>query len=410
VAVNDVKKEWFEMRDVRRRTLQSAVWIPLRAIQYIENVGNYGTLGFKEEFFGAGCVAVPLAAKGQAGKLGWTSALATGSERRLGGGSLEVYVAQALSELTFEGLPNEGLKLDDDCIICPVTKEVLDAIEGFRQRIGDTNIQSIAGAGAVNFLVQTSPTPLDDEQCRRLLLRTIVLSQQFLLSLWLVKDNSANTGEAHLALVDGPRLVATYGQHAGGLNFTADCDRVSTPFTKEEVNEAVAFYRQLEGIIPTVEWKSAEPRTSGLIIKSRFLRALYFAQAARASADIGVKIAFYCICFESLFSTDRDALSHRIAERAAVFIETAVDRRTIYQDIKTLYGIRSTVVHGDPLNKERLAEFREIAKKADGRIRRTFQQILADPTLLELFTTKNSAAIESHFLDRLFPPDPPAAD
>ena len=62
---------WFEMKDVRRRKLATSVWIPLRAVHRLEKTGSYGYEGFKEEFYGAGTLAIPVEKKAQAKKLGW---------------------------------------------------------------------------------------------------------------------------------------------------------------------------------------------------------------------------------------------------------------------------------------------------------------------------------------------------
>lgn len=60
------------MRPVRRRQLGSAVWIPLRASTVLNKEGEYGYVGFKEEYFGAGSLAVSQADRDQAAELGWT--------------------------------------------------------------------------------------------------------------------------------------------------------------------------------------------------------------------------------------------------------------------------------------------------------------------------------------------------
>ncbi|MCX5844729.1 MAG: hypothetical protein NT022_13475 [Deltaproteobacteria bacterium] len=65
------KQDWFEMADIRRRKLNSSVWIPLRAIQDLEKKGQYGYLGYRKEFFGLGTVAVPIDQKDAVSKLGW---------------------------------------------------------------------------------------------------------------------------------------------------------------------------------------------------------------------------------------------------------------------------------------------------------------------------------------------------
>lgn len=61
---------WFEMIEARRRKLDLSVWIPLRAAKR-DRIGEFGQLGMREEFFGAGSVAVPVAAKEVVETLGW---------------------------------------------------------------------------------------------------------------------------------------------------------------------------------------------------------------------------------------------------------------------------------------------------------------------------------------------------
>ena len=63
-------QEWFEMEDIRRRKLDTGVWIPLRAFLEDE-VGEYGHVGYKSEVFAVGSVAVPVGKIVEAEKLGW---------------------------------------------------------------------------------------------------------------------------------------------------------------------------------------------------------------------------------------------------------------------------------------------------------------------------------------------------
>lgn len=62
---------WFEMARIRRRRLDTAVWIPLRASHVVSETGEYGYVGHQSEFFGVGSIAVPCSQKGSAEKLGW---------------------------------------------------------------------------------------------------------------------------------------------------------------------------------------------------------------------------------------------------------------------------------------------------------------------------------------------------
>jgi hypothetical protein len=62
---------WFELHDERRRKLEGSVWIPLRAINTIEEMGVIGHLGYKSEFYGVGTLAILTSKKLLAEKLGW---------------------------------------------------------------------------------------------------------------------------------------------------------------------------------------------------------------------------------------------------------------------------------------------------------------------------------------------------
>ncbi len=62
------------MSEIRRRKFDRAAWIPLRASVKSDNGIENGTLGFEEEFFGLGSVAIPVEHKEAAEGLGWNDA------------------------------------------------------------------------------------------------------------------------------------------------------------------------------------------------------------------------------------------------------------------------------------------------------------------------------------------------
>lgn len=66
-----MNQDWFEMQDIRRRNFSKSVWIPLRAVLIKERAGRYGYIGYKEDFFGSGSIAVPIIHLDAAKKLGW---------------------------------------------------------------------------------------------------------------------------------------------------------------------------------------------------------------------------------------------------------------------------------------------------------------------------------------------------
>ncbi len=67
-----MNQDWFEMQQVRQRKFDTTVWIPLRASRSTSS-GESGRLGYKDEFFGAASIAVPVNQKTQAETLDWST-------------------------------------------------------------------------------------------------------------------------------------------------------------------------------------------------------------------------------------------------------------------------------------------------------------------------------------------------
>ncbi|EOI3502833.1 hypothetical protein ACMSZU_001432 [Cronobacter dublinensis] len=67
-----MNKEWFELKDARRKNWNKSVWITLRAINTICEKGKIGHLGYESEFFGLGSAAFPLEQIDKVKKLGWS--------------------------------------------------------------------------------------------------------------------------------------------------------------------------------------------------------------------------------------------------------------------------------------------------------------------------------------------------
>ena len=64
-------QEWFEMKDIRRRNLAAATWIPLRAARAVERVGKFGFVGFREDWLGTRTLAVSAENRSDAFTLNW---------------------------------------------------------------------------------------------------------------------------------------------------------------------------------------------------------------------------------------------------------------------------------------------------------------------------------------------------
>lgn len=65
-------QSWFEMRDIRKRSLSTAVWIPLTASYALLRRGeSHREVGYQEEYFACESLAVPLARQTDAERLEW---------------------------------------------------------------------------------------------------------------------------------------------------------------------------------------------------------------------------------------------------------------------------------------------------------------------------------------------------
>jgi hypothetical protein len=66
-----MEANWLEMKQIRKRRIADAVWVPLHAVETIRTEGQYGYPGYLDEFFGLGSVAVSLTARDAAKTLSW---------------------------------------------------------------------------------------------------------------------------------------------------------------------------------------------------------------------------------------------------------------------------------------------------------------------------------------------------
>lgn len=83
------EQTWFEMLDIRRRSLTTAVWIPLRVSEKLISEGKHGREGFCEEFFGLGSVMFPAEVARDSLGLEWSD---IGISNSYQGGEVTEYV------------------------------------------------------------------------------------------------------------------------------------------------------------------------------------------------------------------------------------------------------------------------------------------------------------------------------
>ncbi|WP_454440986.1 hypothetical protein [Vibrio bathopelagicus] len=219
----------------------------------------------------------------------------------------------------------------------------------------------------------------------------------FLMSTWLIKDNSANIEQGFVfsqydTFVHSNSLSYYFTQH--------DSTNYSTMLTNEELNKASDIcMTNFKGIRTSDEPKltMSQKQVGRVTVSNSFL------QQARSSADIGVKIANYCSYFESLLSASSAELSHQLAERAAFLLkETPEERYEHFKATKKAYGVRSKIVHGDTLSNKQLESLNSISLHCDQVARELLTLVTSNSDFQVAVNDSNNQVLDEYLVKKIF--------
>ena len=266
--------------------------------------------------------------------------------------------------------------------------------DAFRTMAGGVEFMSLVRLELVVYAVEERDAFADRVDAELLITRSIAEVGMFLHRLWLIRD--------HAARMEFGYLEWPYGDPAQrGVRPEVMVSRNSIPLsasTAAGAHDVVEFSREelrrtrLE--FPNNPSLLIDPQPATGAAPSRITRAWYFLQAARATGDLGMKVAHYCTCFETLFSTDNTELTHKLGERLALFLENTPEARwECFRSVKRAYGIRSKVVHGSGGN-ENLQALKETSVFCDGALRRVFSKLFASEELERVFESSNKVLDE----------------
>jgi hypothetical protein len=242
------------------------------------------------------------------------------------------------------------------------------------------------------------PDPADAIVLDRLGAFQQVLST-FLIALWVVSDHGGYTGKAFGIASTGGRVRSISSNFLSQVYSTADGKHPPSTITPDELRVA----RELADKLLRTNYEEfiVEPRpvTQLARTESRLTRCLYVLQAARSSVDLAVRIAFYAMCLETLFSVDAQELSHKVSERVAHFLgATADDRWRLYKEVKRGYDVRSQTVHGAGIRRD--DELVGVSRNLDRILRDVLSKMLTDEALVELFSAAGDERLR-RYLERL---------
>lgn len=237
----------------------------------------------------------------------------------------------------------------------------------------------------------------------RFQLLTGLLSVQFYcLVLWLIRDHACHGETAYLIYPTSGDIEVT-SNFWGQTTSCADGRASVTSFNTGDLRKARTYFNQYAQIwLSTLDtMRMAASRTVASKGVSRIMRAFFFLQGARASADPGVKIANVVTALEVLFSTSKDELTYKLSERISFLLDTPPIRSTTFRMVKDAYKIRSSVVHGGEVDKPVAQRVTEISVGIDEVLRRVLRRILDDETLAALVERKGED-FDSYFERLIF--------
>lgn len=301
---------------------------------------------------------------------------------------MKVLFIVALLNVKLPGNFGRGLRLSDTHFLTNDPAVVSPLLtEHFERLAGILEANAIRKAPAVIYgITEHDAAAFKDHEARRFLNEQLVLTQLFLMALWLVKDNAANVELGFLEHPHRDLSFSSVSSNSRAIRFSdASGGFPLCEFAEVEVKAARDIYVNLFDK-NTVHVDLGEGGRTVPSDSSRLERVLYFAQGARGSSDLGVKIAAYVTCFESLFCTDSSELAHKLAERVAFFCgDTAGKRFDVFRTAKTAYTIRSKTVHGDRLSAKLSAQAKAVALECDTLLRTALDKILGSREMHELF-------------------------
>lgn len=222
-------------------------------------------------------------------------------------------------------------------------------------------------------------------------------TNQFLMSIWLSKDNSSN---CEMCYAFSQNTMHTHSNFLSNIYTGANGKRNSITLPVEQLKKICLNHKNH---LVIVKEKERIKETNFRKTIHRTDRGWLYLSQARSSEDLAQKIANYCSCFEALFSTSSAELSHQLSERIAFFLfENPKERLEIYKKLKKCYSIRSKTVHGDYLSEETIKNLANYSVFCDEITRKIFNKILFTEGLEEVFQNPNNQYIEDYMVNLIF--------
>jgi len=223
--------------------------------------------------------------------------------------------------------------------------------------------------------------------------------RSLLILLWLLRDNAAEFESSFLFERNGLLPLCVASNCWSSMTTRHDLKTTLVQFSQAEI---LGQYAKFGKELWSIEAGDLESQIVAAYRQGRLERAFQFLGSARGTVNIFVKIAHYCSALEALFCSDSNEISHKLAERIAVFLETSSPMRVrLFRQIKEAYGLRSKVIHGAKPRCE-AEDLLRICATLDEVVRRVLNRIIAKDDWKSFFETANAEVFEKRFLEMQF--------
>lgn len=228
-------------------------------------------------------------------------------------------------------------------------------------------------------------------------------------ALWFIKDNAVTP---YWTTMSSKKSVSPIVLRRSVYYTTAKGNFEIVNYSREELEKAMKWYEILEGFLYRKHREEIDTSTNLTNMSNyisfnvpSFNRAYYYLNTARNTEFLPSKIASYISVLETIFAANGEN-TQKIAERTAYFIGESIDERiSIYDDVKSIYDIRSCYVHGSLISDKKHQTMPEISEKADNLVRRVLKKAYEDYPQLNYLNKKdktNPTSMNNIEVDRWF--------
>ncbi len=218
---------------------------------------------------------------------------------------------------------------------------------------------------------------------------------EFLSYLWFAKDHSASSALS-LGFIDKniDTLLAIQNRKPTTMS---DGSQNDVYFSNEDMSIAIQIIEKINEIYtvqPINEIATPTELDENNHIKTttirtfadhthyfkfnRIQRALSLLSILRRVAFLPYKLSLYIPILESLFSPNAGELNFKVSQRVAFYIGSDMSEvKTIFDQVKRVYEIRSRYLHGQAFEKKsKKLDFKEESKNMDDILRRVLKKVI----------------------------------